>query len=64
MMFLNFFKLVLMLQIPDFWCPNKLILPNETKDFPLPASNMTFNFHNSVGLSYEAEEVRKCLKEG
>lgn len=33
-------------------------------DFPLPEPCKPTVFINSVGLCYEAEEVRRCLKEG
>lgn len=32
------------------------------KTWPLPAAKYEFNFHNSAGLRYEAEEVRKCIR--
>jgi len=52
------------IQIPMFWCPDTIQTLTETKKFELPASKDSFNFHNSVGLSYEAEECRKCIKQG
>lgn len=53
------------IRIPQFWCPTKLYL----KDAPhfeakLPESKDTFNFLNSVGLSYEAAECRQCILGG
>ncbi|KAJ8665169.1 hypothetical protein QAD02_006831 [Eretmocerus hayati] len=53
-----------MIRIPDFWCPAKIILPNGEVTVPLPKSDLNFNFKNSIGLSYEASEVRGCLKKG
>jgi dihydrodiol dehydrogenase / D-xylose 1-dehydrogenase (NADP) len=48
-----------------FWCPTSLETPTRgLLEFPLPKSDVEFNFVNSVGLSYEAEEVRKCLQSG
>lgn len=32
------------------------------KTWPLPTAKYEFNFHNSAGLRYEAEEVRKCIR--
>lgn len=31
------------------------------KTWPLPEAKHKFNFNNSSGLSYEAEEVRRCI---
>ncbi|XP_033323187.1 trans-1,2-dihydrobenzene-1,2-diol dehydrogenase isoform X1 [Megalopta genalis] len=51
-----------MIKIPQFWSPSKLELSNgKVVDLPLPKTNLKFNFVNSVGLSYEADEVRKCI---
>jgi len=47
-----------------FWCPTELVTPNGIETFDLPKTDRKFNYANSVGLSYEAEEVRKCLKQG
>jgi dihydrodiol dehydrogenase / D-xylose 1-dehydrogenase (NADP) len=46
------------------WCPTTLVLPNETLEFPLPATDKKMNFGNSQGLSYQCHEVRKCLLNG
>ena len=35
-----------------------------SKDFPLPEPALPLNFVNSTGMRYEAEEVRRCLREG
>lgn len=32
--------------------------------WPLPDGKHKFNHHNSAGLRYEAEEVRRCIKAG
>ncbi len=50
-----------------FVCPTSLITPTETLHFPLPKAlpgANKFNYPNSEGLSYEAQEVRKCIKNG
>uniref|UniRef100_A0A1B6CSQ0 Trans-1,2-dihydrobenzene-1,2-diol dehydrogenase n=2 Tax=Clastoptera arizonana TaxID=38151 RepID=A0A1B6CSQ0_9HEMI len=46
------------------WSPTKIIVNGEEKVFPLPKVEGEFNFVNSVGLNYEAAEVRRCLLEG
>ncbi|KAF2879363.1 hypothetical protein ILUMI_26810 [Ignelater luminosus] len=61
-----------MITIPTFWCPNTLTIKptggsdfsEETLKFDFPASSAKYNYNNSVGLSYEAEEVRKCIQQG
>jgi len=51
--------------IPSFWCPISIIDVDGTeKTWPLPEAKYKFNFNNSCGLRYEAEEVRKCIREG
>ncbi|XP_077296372.1 trans-1,2-dihydrobenzene-1,2-diol dehydrogenase-like [Arctopsyche grandis] len=51
-------------RIPNFWCPTRLQLGDGTwKEFPLPKAG-GFNFTNSAGLMYEAEECRQCIKNG
>lgn len=52
------------LTLPDFWAPTKLITPTGVKEWPLPESSVPFIHHNSCGLRYEAEEVRKCILAG
>jgi len=54
-----------------FWCSTKITVslagkPDEVIDFPLPhfESNHTFNFTNSIGMTYEAAHVQQLLKEG
>lgn len=34
------------------------------KSWPLPEAKHEFNFINSCGLRYEADEVRKCIRNG
>ncbi|XP_031842110.1 trans-1,2-dihydrobenzene-1,2-diol dehydrogenase isoform X2 [Nomia melanderi] len=52
------------IKIPQFWCPIKVEFPDRTVEFSLPENNQKFNFINSVGLRYEADEVRKCILKG
>jgi len=53
------------IRVPQFWCPPKIVLANgEVKEVPLPKPKLTLNFINSSGLSYEAAEVRDCIKKG
>ena len=61
-----------------FWCPTRFSVqrmggrdsqafgPEEEFDFPLPGNlaECSFNFVNSAGLAYEAEEVNRCLRAG
>ena len=47
-----------------FWCPTSLETPTGVLKFPLPESDVDFNFMNSAGLSYEVDEVRKCILSG
>ncbi|KAK7230418.1 D-xylose 1-dehydrogenase [Aureococcus anophagefferens] len=59
-----------------FWCPAGVLPPAhvgprvpglwaETKrSFPLPDIEGDFNYVNSQGLAYQAEEVNRCLAEG
>lgn len=50
-------------QLPQFWSPTTLIdIDGSEKNWPLPAAKYDFNFNNSCGLRYEAEEVRKVLR--
>ncbi|XP_016374040.1 trans-1,2-dihydrobenzene-1,2-diol dehydrogenase-like [Sinocyclocheilus rhinocerous] len=45
-------------------CPTVLELNGKKTEFPLPEPGLPLNFHNSTGLRYEAEEVRRCLLKG
>ncbi|XP_054742889.1 trans-1,2-dihydrobenzene-1,2-diol dehydrogenase [Anastrepha obliqua] len=50
--------------VPDYWCPVKIIDANgEQREFPLPKSNLSTYFPNRLALSFEAEEVRRCILE-
>uniref|UniRef100_A0A182QFW5 Trans-1,2-dihydrobenzene-1,2-diol dehydrogenase n=1 Tax=Anopheles farauti TaxID=69004 RepID=A0A182QFW5_9DIPT len=49
----------------DFWCPLKLTdTDGKVREDNLPAAQHPFNFQNSCGLRYEAEEVRQCIGAG
>ncbi|KAJ6625029.1 Trans-1,2-dihydrobenzene-1,2-diol dehydrogenase [Pseudolycoriella hygida] len=51
--------------LDDFWSPTTLIdIDGHEKNWPLPETKHKFNFMNSCGLRYEAEEVRKCIRKG
>uniref|UniRef100_A0A1B0GPG9 Trans-1,2-dihydrobenzene-1,2-diol dehydrogenase n=1 Tax=Phlebotomus papatasi TaxID=29031 RepID=A0A1B0GPG9_PHLPP len=49
-----------------FWCPISLTdIDGTVKTWPLPnGKDPHFNFPNSCGLRYEAEEVRQCIRAG
>ena len=59
-----------------FWCPTEFSLqrmsglgsqdfgPETKRSFPLPDIEGDFNYVNSQGLAYQAEEVNRCLAEG
>jgi len=54
-----------------FWCSTKLTLSlngqeDQNLEFPLPQVNQgdTFNFTNSVGMSFEAAHAQKQLRDG
>ena len=48
-----------------FWCPPSIIdVDGSEKTWPLPQAKLEFNFINSSGLRYEAEEARKCIRAG
>lgn len=50
----------------EFWCATTIIdVDGQEKTWPLPKSKETkSNFGNCLGLSYEAEEVRRCIRKG
>lgn len=52
------------IRIPYFWCPTSININGEEKHFPLLENNGKFNHRNSAGLAYQAEEVKKCIKNG
>lgn len=39
-------------------------IDGRSKTWPLPEPKHKFNFINSCGLRYEAEEVRQCIRSG
>ncbi|KAF5300868.1 hypothetical protein FQR65_LT09030 [Abscondita terminalis] len=54
-----------MIQVPRFWCPTTIVTPTETFNFELPdTKGVEFKKNYSVGMSYEAVEVGKCIKAG
>lgn len=49
----------------NFWCATILTdIDGHTKTWPLPETKHENNFINSCGLRYEAEEVRRCIRNG
>ena len=53
------------LQMPLFWCPTELILPNVKYEEPLPTNPLyPINYIKSEGFIYEAQAVRECLLKG
>ncbi|XP_055638312.1 trans-1,2-dihydrobenzene-1,2-diol dehydrogenase-like [Toxorhynchites rutilus septentrionalis] len=49
----------------DFWCPVSLTdIDGSKKEFTLPKAPHTFNYQNSCGLRFEAEETRRCINAG
>ncbi|XP_043462991.1 trans-1,2-dihydrobenzene-1,2-diol dehydrogenase-like [Leptopilina heterotoma] len=52
------------IKIPNFWCPTKIELPQRVIEIKLPKGGHKFNFKNSAGLSFEANECRNCLLKG
>lgn len=51
------------LTVPSFWSASSLIdIDGAEKSWPFPQANYEFNYPNSCGLRYEADEVRKCLR--
>lgn len=52
------------IKVDEMWSPTKLDVDGKVQQFPLIQNNGTFNYFNSAGLAYEAEEVRKCIKSG
>lgn len=53
-------------QVPLFWRPTSLIdIDGKEIKYELPANKKTKNvLPNSEGLSYQAEEVRRCIMQG
>lgn len=53
-----------MIKVPEFWCPATVELPDDTINVPIPGGDRKYNFINSGGLIYEADEVRNCILKG
>lgn len=47
-----------------FWCPTSITVNGTEKSWPLPKAKYDFNFPNSCGFIYEANEVRECIRTG
>lgn len=53
------------LTVPAFWSASSLIdIDGSEKSWPFPQAKYEFNYPNSCGLRYEADEVRKCIRSG
>ncbi|CAH0559679.1 unnamed protein product [Brassicogethes aeneus] len=50
------------IRIPHFWFPTKIIMPRETKKFPLPEGETEVS--RVVAFKYLIEEVGKCVEDG
>lgn len=46
-----------------FWCPTSMKAVDQVISIQLPDLNKKFHYNNSSLLKYEAEEVRRCLRE-
>ncbi|XP_050514506.1 trans-1,2-dihydrobenzene-1,2-diol dehydrogenase-like [Diabrotica virgifera virgifera] len=49
------------IKMPKFWCPTTLEVNGVVIEFPLIKNEGEFNYLNSAGLAYEAEEARQCI---
>ncbi|XP_036364213.1 trans-1,2-dihydrobenzene-1,2-diol dehydrogenase-like [Octopus sinensis] len=49
---------------PPFWCPDKIAVNGEEREFPLPKSDAKYTYVHSNGLAYEAEDVRQYFEKG
>ncbi|CAG2237605.1 DHDH [Mytilus edulis] len=47
-----------------FWCPDEVIFLTGKETNEIPVGPVPFNYPNSGGLCYEAEEFRKCINSG
>ncbi|KAL2088837.1 hypothetical protein ACEWY4_015736 [Coilia grayii] len=53
------------IRVPEhMWCPTSLVVNGKETPYPLPEPYLPLNFLNSIGMRYEAEEVRQCLLKG
>lgn len=51
--------------VHSFWAPTRLTdIDGQRKEWKLPDAKHWFNFPNSCGLRYEAEEARVCIEKG
>lgn len=60
------FSYFFLIKLPSFWCPTNLTdIDGNAKEWELPKQKLgEFEFRNSCGLRYEAEEMRKCINQG
>ena len=47
-----------------FWTPTTRVKNGQKEEFPLPSSNLKFNYDNSENLVFEIQAVRECLVKG
>ncbi|KAI1294788.1 Trans-1,2-dihydrobenzene-1,2-diol dehydrogenase [Halotydeus destructor] len=47
-----------------FWCTEAVVVNGVQHDFPYGDGRVPFNYLNSLGLRYQADDVRKCLNQG
>lgn len=53
------------IEIEDhFWCPDDAKLASGKVSNKIPDGTVPYNFPNSGGLSYEADEVKACIRRG
>ncbi|XP_077296375.1 trans-1,2-dihydrobenzene-1,2-diol dehydrogenase-like [Arctopsyche grandis] len=53
------------LKLSTFWAPTILqTSAANITEWQLPHARHRFNFHNSAGLTYEAQECRRCIRAG
>lgn len=58
--------LIVWLQVPAFWTPTSIIFGDGTEKtfLEMAKAEHEFIYRNSIGLRYEPEEVRKCIRNG
>lgn len=47
-----------------FWCPKQVKLTNKTVTNDIPQGPTKYHFMNSGGLSYQADQAYKCIRNG
>ena len=52
------------IHLPLFWCPTVIHFPDGPREIKLPESKFQLNYPNTTGFSFEAAEVRNCIKQG